>query len=49
MIQEGIEAKDFSAFFMLNIEILDCFTHCTLVIQKTIVLLYIYFIFKKCK
>jgi len=24
MIQEGREAKDSSAFFMLNIEILDC-------------------------
>jgi hypothetical protein len=25
MIQEGREAKDLSAFFMLNIEIEDCF------------------------
>ena len=30
MIQEGREAKDLSVFFMLNIEILDCFSHYTL-------------------
>jgi hypothetical protein len=29
MIQEGGEAKDLSAFSMLNIEILDCFSHYT--------------------
>jgi hypothetical protein len=41
MIQEG---KDLSAFFMLNIEILDCFSHYTLVIQKTIVVFHLFFI-----
>ena len=44
MIQEGREAKDLSAFVMLNIEILDCFSHYTLVIQKTIVVLHLFFI-----
>jgi hypothetical protein len=33
-----------SAYFMLNIEILDCFSHYTLVIQKTIVVLHLFFI-----
>ena len=47
MIQEGRGAKGLSAFFMLNIEILDCFSHYTLVIQKTIVVLHFYFLFKK--
>jgi hypothetical protein len=45
MIQEGREAKDLSAFFMLNIEILDCFCHYTLVIQKTIVVLHVHLFF----
>ena len=44
MIQEGREAKDFSAFFILNIEILDCFSHYTLVIQIMIVVLHLFFI-----
>jgi hypothetical protein len=44
MIQEGREAKGLSAFFMLNIEILDCFSHYTLVIQKMIVVLHLFFI-----
>ena len=44
MIKEGREAKDLSAFVMLNIEILDCFSHYTLVTQKTIVVLHLFFI-----
>jgi hypothetical protein len=31
---------------MLNIEILDCFSHYTLVIQKTIVVLHLFFYLK---
>ena len=46
MIQEGREAKDLSAFFMLIIEILDCFSHYALVIQKTIVVLHLFFYLK---
>jgi len=45
MIQEGRGAKGLSAFFMLNIGILDCFSHSALVIQKTIVL-HLFFIYK---
>ena len=44
MIQEGREAKELSAFCMLNIEILDCFSHHTLVIQNTIVVFHLLFI-----
>ena len=46
MIQEGREAKDLSAFCMLNIEILDCFSHYASVIQKTIVVLHLFFYLK---
>ena len=48
MIQEGREAKDLSAFFMLNIEILD-FQSLYISYSKKKLLSYIYFLFKKCK
>ena len=38
MNQKGRETTRLKCMFMLNIEILDCFSHCTLVIQKTIIL-----------
>jgi len=31
---------------MFNINILDCFSHCTLVIKKTIVVLHLFYIAK---
>ena len=50
MIQEGREAKDLSAFFMLNIEILDClFQSLCISYSKNRCCLTFIFLFKKCK